>query len=132
VFKLKKVLKILVAVVITVIVIFAGGLFYLYIGLETGSKVPLAGLNLSDINDGVYSGDYKSGRWSNKLNVTVKSNKITGIEILDDVTFSDPNVTEKLIGEVIDEQDTNIDIVSGATVTSKAYLKSIENALKSN
>lgn len=79
----------------------------------------------------VYNGKYKSGRWSNELNVIVKGNKITAIKIADDVTFTMPGVSDKLFNNVIKAQDTKVDAVSGATVTSKAYLKSIENALES-
>lgn len=46
------------------------------------------------------------------------------------VGFPKPEVTEELIGRVLEEQSTKIDAVSGSTVTCKAYLKSIENALR--
>ncbi|WP_423055650.1 FMN-binding protein [Acetobacterium carbinolicum] len=38
-------------------------------------------------------------------------------------------MTSTIINQVIKIQNTTVDTVSGATVTSKAYLKSIENAL---
>lgn len=34
-----------------------------------------------------------------------------------------------LITKVVQEQNINVDVVSGATVMCKAYLKAIENAL---
>lgn len=84
---------------------------------------------MSDIHDGVYHGAYKAGRWSNKVAVTVNNKRITNIEILDDVTFAKPEVSDALFSKVIDAQDTDVDAVSGATATCRAYLKSIENAL---
>jgi len=45
------------------------------------------------------------------------------------VTIDDPEMTSTIINNVIKNQSTTVDTVSGATVTSKAYLKSIENAL---
>ena len=40
-----------------------------------------------------------------------------------------PETVQKLKDEVIAAQRTDVDTVSGATATSKAYLKAVENAL---
>ena len=45
------------------------------------------------------------------------------------VLFERPEVTQELFDNVIAAQSIDVDVLSGATVTSKAYLKSIENAL---
>ena len=42
-----------------------------------------------------------------------------------------PEIRNAIIQKVIDKQDTAVDAVSGGTVSCKAYLKSIENALNS-
>lgn len=117
---------------ILVILIMAGGcgIFYLTRGLDTGEKVVIDDINLSSVNDGVYKGKYNAGRWSNEVNVIVKDHKITKIDVVKDVTISKQEVKEGIINDVIKKQNTNVDVVSGATVTSKAYLKSIENAFK--
>jgi len=126
---MKKVLIILGSIILVIVLAAAGGVFYITRGLESGSRVELAGLDLADAKDGVYPGSYNSGRWSNKLQVTVKDGKITDIAITDDVAFVRDGLADKLFDEVIASQDTRVDIVSGATVTSKAYLKSIEDAV---
>ncbi|NRZ97631.1 FMN-binding protein [Clostridium tetanomorphum] len=87
-------------------------------------------VKLSHLNDGVYSGEYKSGRWTNSVNVNIKDHKITKIHIVKDVIIKKDDVREKLFKKVIEKQNIDVDAISGATVTSKAYLKSIENALK--
>jgi len=125
---MKKFFKILISIIVLIVIILAGGIFYLSHGLELGRSIEINGLNISNITDGIYNGKYKSGRWSNELNVTVKDKKITDIEIVDDVAFAMPSVRNELFNRVIEEQNTKVDAVSGATVTSKAYLKSIENA----
>lgn len=126
---MRKLLKVLFAVIALIVLVFTGGIFYLNKGLETGQNVAINGLDMSDVHDGVYYGTYKSGRWSNKVAVTVSDKRITNIEILDDVTFAKPEVSELLFSKVIEAQDTDVEAVSGATVTCKAYLKSIESAL---
>ncbi|MFY9174160.1 MAG: FMN-binding protein [Peptococcia bacterium] len=122
-------MKILVRVALIFIVILIAGTFYLTHGLNEGKNIELEGVVPSQLEDGVYNGKYSAGRWSNSLNVIVKHQKISEINIIDDVTFAIPGVSDELFNKVIEEQNTIVDAVSGATVTSKAYLKSIENAL---
>lgn len=98
-------------------------------GVKAGAQITIKEINTSSISDGVYDGKYSSGRFSNELQVTVKDQKITDVKIVKDVMFSKPEVSKELFDKVIKAQNTTVDIVSGATVTSKAYLKSIENAL---
>jgi uncharacterized protein with FMN-binding domain len=62
--------------------------------------------------------------------VVIKGNRIEEIEILDDVTFVKTEVSTELFQNVVAAQDTRVDVVSGATVTSNAYLMAIEDALE--
>ncbi len=127
---MKGALKVLGIIILIFAVIAASGMFYISRGLEEGLNVSIDSVNLSNIDDGVYKGSYEHGRWSNVLNVTVKNHKITSIEIEDDMMIVNPDVRGELLQRVMEEQNTTVDAVSGGTVSSKAYLKSIENALK--
>lgn len=49
---------------------------------------------------------------------------------MDDVMFKTDEVTKTLFDRVIQNQSLDVDIETGATVTSHAYLKAIENAVK--
>jgi uncharacterized protein with FMN-binding domain len=55
---------------------------------------------------------------------------ITELVVIDDVTFANPDLTRALFDQIITSQDIDIDIIAGSTITTKAYLKAIENALK--
>ncbi|MCX7921895.1 MAG: FMN-binding protein [Clostridia bacterium] len=127
-------MKLLIKIVLSIIIVFifaaAGGLFFLTRGLDSGSKLEVTAVNLSEIRDGVYTGQYDAGRWTNEVSVIIKDHKITKINIVKDITFPKPEWTKEILNKVIEKQSTNIDVVSGATVSSKAYLKAIENALK--
>lgn len=127
---MKRLLKVLVMFLLLMVLICAGGFFYLSRGLEAGENVVINGLDVSTLPDGFYQGKYEHGRWTNEVKVTVKAQKITAIEIIDDVTIAQPGLADKIFGEVIQAQNTKVDAVSGATVTSKAYLKAIENAIQ--
>ena len=125
----KKVVLICVGVFIITIITFG---IAITDGLSEGMKVTLTGIDLSNIPDGSYSGSYEYKRWSNSVIVHVSDNRITGIEVDKDV--SGAAVTDafnEIVNRVIAAQDTTVDAVSGATVTSKAYLKAIEDALES-
>lgn len=126
---MKTFLKIAVSVLLLMIIVIGGGMFYISLGLDQGSRLTINSIDLAATEDGIYNGKYHSGRWTNEVSVTVRDHKITKIDIVKDVTFPKPEWTEQLFNTVIEKQDTNVDVISGATVTSKAYLKSIENAL---
>ncbi|MDF2547646.1 MAG: hypothetical protein K0R93_2544 [Anaerosolibacter sp.] len=127
---MKLVLKIVVSIVVIFVLVAAGGMFFLTRGLDGAGSVQLEGINLSTVEDGIYMGKYEVGRWTNQVNVTVKDHKIIDVEIVKDVLLPKAEVTEGIIAKVVEKQNTNIDAISGTTVTSKAYLKAIENALK--
>lgn len=127
---MKKFFKIAVSVIVILAVVVAGGIFYITRGLDEGSRQVINTIDLSSVGDGVYHGKYVSGRWTNELDVTVKDHKITSIKVVRDVTFPKPEWAQQLFNRVIEKQNTDVEVVSGATVTSKAYLKAIENALK--
>jgi uncharacterized protein with FMN-binding domain len=126
---MKKILKIFITLIIIIAVIIAAVMISLTQGLEEGKNIEIKGINMTNVVDGTYKGRYEFRRWSNEFEVVVKDNKITDIKVLNDVKYASPAVSDKLFDEVIEAQDTKVDAVSGATVTSKAYLKSIENAL---
>lgn len=127
---MKMFLKIVLSIVIIFVLIIAGAVFFLSRGLSQVSKLTISNVNTSTLNDGAYNGKYDNGRFSNELTVTVKEHKITDIKVIKDVQFSKPEMTKELFDRVIEAQSIEVDVISGATVTSNAYLKAIENALK--
>jgi len=126
---MKKVLKAILILLVLIVIFMAGAVFYFSRGLDAGRKVEVSAVEPAFLSDGTYNGSYAAGRWTNELAVTVLGGKITGIEVVKDVRFESKDVTDELFSRVIEAQNTTVDVVSQATVTSKAYLKSIENAL---
>ena len=125
--KWKKVVLICAGAFIIAVVAFG---IFLTDGLSEGMEVSVDGVDLASIPDGSYIGSYDFKRWSNSVTVHVSGNRITGIEMNEDVFGA--GVTDafnEIVSRVLTEQNTKVDAVSGATVTSKAYLKAIENAL---
>ena len=102
-------------------------------GLEEVINLSIDSVDLSKIEDGVYTGTYDFKRWTNTVRVHVSNHTITKIEIVSDVFGGGfVNCSDEVIRRVIEAQNTDVDAVTGATVTTNAYLKAIENALKEN
>ena len=126
---MKKAMIVILSILGVLVVVGAGGVFYITNGLEAGENLAINPVDLTAIEDGTYAGVYQAGRWSNEVAVSVADHQIANIAVVKTVTIDDPEMTSTIINNVIINQSTTVDTVSGATVTSKAYLKSIENAL---
>jgi len=128
---MKKGKRILLGVVAIVIIFIIVMFFKVTEGLSEGAKVTLNGIDLASIPDGSYTGTYDFKRWSNTVTVHVENHQIVDIEIIEDfIDDGTSSSSDEIFRRVIEAQNTDIDVVSGATVTSKAYLKAIENALE--
>ena len=126
---MNKYLKIVLIFFLCLIVLSAGFLFYLSRGLGDGIDLSINEIDLQNLEDGIYRGRYDGGRWSNELEIEIKNNQIVDVYIVEDLSFVLPEVRDDLFLQVMDQQSLDVDIISGSTVTSKAYLKAIENAL---
>lgn len=82
--------------------------------------------------DGTYEGTAKGFGGTIKVQVVVKDTKIASVEVLEHgETESIAGPALKEIPEsIIDAQSTEVDNVSGATVSSKGIIKAVEDALK--
>lgn len=85
-------------------------------------------LDFSQLPDGVYDGEYKRGRFSSKVRVTVASGRMAKIDVVQDMQYQS-EVTQKAVDAVLEAQSLQVDTVSGATITTRAFLKAVENAL---
>lgn len=128
-----KIRMVILGIVIFLVVGMGGALLFTEGERREGKNLSIDNVDFKKLNDGTYIGEYEGGKYkwrANKAKVTVKSNKVTDIEIVEDKVSNTTEIKNKLFQRVIDKQSLQVDTISGATITSKAYLKSIENALK--
>ena len=128
---MKKVFKIVLISVVVIIFISVVVTVWMAMGLNDIQAMVINEVDINGMEDGTYTGNFDGRRWSNEVEVEIKGQKITNIKIVKDIKFPMEGISEKMFNQVIEEQSTSVDVVSGATVTSKSYLKSIENALLS-
>ena len=83
-------------------------------------------------NDGVYRGGYDLSGTPVKvtLDVTVQNQNITVINIIKHICSPIGKKAEKIVERIIEQQSLDVDVVSGATGSSIAIMKAIENALR--
>ncbi len=82
--------------------------------------------------DGVHEGTGKGFGEDIKVEVEVKDGEIVSVEILEHnetPDISDPAL-EETPKAIVEAQSTEVDTVSGATVTSEGIIKAVEDALK--
>lgn len=93
-------------------------------------KKEIDGLNLNGIKDGTYLGVSKGYGGDIKVKVTIENSKIKNIEV---VSHSEtPKYYEngsKIIEAILKENSTNVDAISGATLTSNGIKNAVKDAL---
>lgn len=126
---MKKSLKWIVIVILILIVL--TGIFFAFTlpGLNQTAVLEIGAVDLTQIPDGSYTGSYNSYRWSTTVEVTLKDHRITDILPVKIQSGRDSLVKE-LKEKMMLQQTADVDAVSGATASSNAYLKAVENALK--
>jgi uncharacterized protein with FMN-binding domain len=134
----KKMIGWIIALILVIIAFGVGALFcapWSPINKEhkEAANLPIEAVDFSRLKDGTYTGEYAGGmyKWRvNQVQVEISSGKVTDIEPLG---ASDPNKKyperDAIYGRVMEAQSLQVDTVSGATLTSKAYLKGLEDAL---
>lgn len=130
--KFKMVLTVIAVLVVLLGLGMGGGMLYTAEEHKEAKNLPIAAIDFKNLNDGMYIGEYEGGmkKWrTNKVQVTVSSDKVTEIKVLEQNYDLKPEFTDKLYDRVIGSQSLQVDTISGATLTSKACLKSVENAL---
>ncbi len=99
--------------------------------MDEVKNMPINDVDFSEIEDGEYIGEYKTTLVSAKVKVTIEDHKIIKIEILEHDNGRGKKA-EKIIETVIEEQTLSVDVISGATASSKVILKAIEKSLLKN
>lgn len=85
-------------------------------------------VDINDVKDGVYFGKEVAPLVSVEVNVTVKDKRIVDIALLKHENGMGEEA-EAMIPEMIKNNTSEVDIVSGATLSSKVIRAAVRNAL---
>ena len=92
------------------------------------NKIQINTPDLNSVKDGTYQGKSKVGPVRVTLDVIVQRGTIVSIQIIEHFNGRGKKA-EAIVPEIIKAQSLAVDVVSGATGSSKAILKAVENAL---
>lgn len=95
-------------------------------------QMDIQNVNASNIRNGEYIGSFSYGGFEYLVKTIVNGYKIIDIKILQNRDTKHAKRAEGVLAAIIREQTPNVDAISGATTTSKALMKAVENSLTSN
>lgn len=98
--------------------------------LENLADKEISNIDLSKVRDGVYTGSYKMFPIDVEVEVTVSKHRISKIKLIKHNNGQGKSA-EVIPDRVVEAQTLEVDIVTGATYSSKVILKAIENAIES-
>jgi uncharacterized protein with FMN-binding domain len=122
-----KFVKFIAIAIIVVFILMITAFFYI-----KSMKLPeieIKSVDLKKVSDGSYTGEYKAGPVLAIVSVNVKNNKISDVKIVKHECGLGKKA-EKITNEIEKSQSLNVDVVSGATLSSKVILKAAETALE--
>lgn len=105
------------------------GIKPLFSNLKEVEMMDIGEISLEELPDGLYTGTFGYARNTFVVEVTIKDSFIKNIELATNRETKRILNGKAVIDHVLREQTLQVDLVSGATRTSKAILKAIELAL---
>ena len=126
-------LKKMIIIIVTVATLVGVGGYFIIQKLDKDVEMILTEditeVNIADLNDGVYIGEYnKALAVSAKLRVTVEDGKIIDIEILEHKN-GQGTPAEVIVENFIGEQSVLVDDIAGATYSSRVLKLALMDAL---
>ena len=127
---MKKAGKILLCIVIVVVVLVCGmGVFMRSWVSQTYKRLDeVATVNLADVVDGIYEGIEETELVKVTVKVEVKDHTIQDIQLIRHINGKG-EPAEAMIPEMIGQNTSEVDAVSGATLSSKTIRAAVRKAL---
>jgi uncharacterized protein with FMN-binding domain len=81
------------------------------------------------IKDGIYQGQYTSGPVKVVAKVKIRNQSVVDIELLQHRTWKGKKAETIIPNRIIEEQSTRVDVVSGATISSRVIMNAVQHAI---
>lgn len=118
-----------IAVLLCIGIVFLG--FQLKKVVDKASELVISSVDMESIEDGSYQGECDLSLVNVKVEVLVKDHRIEKISIIEHTNGMGKDA-EKIIDHMVDENTHDVDVITGATASSNAFMKAVENALTSS
>ncbi len=113
---------------VIVVVAFSGFVSYMKKGEQALNSITFTDIDISALPNGTYTGDFEAGPVYAKVTVTITSGSITEIKLLEHQNGKGWTA-EHILETIIEKQTTDVEVISGATYSSKVIRKAVEVAL---
>jgi len=123
--------KILIGLGIVLLIIIIFGIAFFFRARQMVKVIDNAiveDVDLSQIEDGLYTGEFGDFLVDVKLEVTVKDHQITAIEMIEQRSGPGYEALET-IDRILAAQSPRVDVVTGATGSSKSIMMAVHKAL---
>ena len=124
----KQIKTVLIGAVLIVAVIGAGYLYNVNLYQCKVRAIEISDVDLSLIPDGIYIGECDVHFIYAKVAVTVRSGRITALNVLEHRNDRG-SAGESIVDDIVKKQRIDVDAVAGATNSSMVIEKAVENAL---
>ena len=124
----KQIKTVLIGAVLIVAVIGAGYLYNVNLYQCKVRAIEISDVDLSLIPDGIYIGECDVHFIYAKVAVTVRSGRITALNVLEHRNDRG-SAAESIVDDIVKKQHIDVDAVAGATNSSMVIEKAVENAL---
>ena len=91
-------------------------------------SITFKNIELSDVEDGTYVGEYDAGYIYAKVEVMIEDGNIVSINLMEHRNEKG-KTAEKILDKIVATQEIDVDAVSGATNSSNVIKKAIEDAV---
>jgi uncharacterized protein with FMN-binding domain len=103
----------------------------MFYGMSEIRQLVIREVDLQKVADGTYAGSYHKGRWTFDVEVVVQNHRIRSVKNINARMKALQVWNDSAEQAFIQKQSVNIDVVSGATLNSRAMQKAVEVALSS-
>lgn len=110
--------------------IFIIGMFFTLLIGCTAAKIIGGPIPPNSIKDGIYDGMASDGPVKVIAQVMIQDQRIANIKIFEHRTWKGKSAENIIPVRIIEQQSTRVDAVSGATVSSRAIMNAVENAVR--
>lgn len=131
-YSMVRLMKKIIIIIVLIITVISIGSLIAYNTIENNFKklsiAKVESIDLSTLENGDYKGSYSSFPISVEVTVNVQDHRISAI-VLNKHVNGQGQLAEEILVKVVEENSIEVDVVSGATYSSKVILSAISNAL---
>ncbi|NTW71680.1 MAG: FMN-binding protein [Eubacteriaceae bacterium] len=100
--------------------------------LVFGLVLAAAGCGSSGYKEGTYEGTNKTAMLTVKVSAVVKDGKISEVKVTNEDEMEGPGLeaAANMPGKIVEAQSTEVETVSGATITSNGIIEATKQALE--